>query len=60
MRQRECIQIYKFAISKTISIIAQTMATYTWDEIEEMAKLQGVPVFEVVDKLVEENLNQLN
>jgi hypothetical protein len=36
------------------------MATYTWDEIEEMAKLQGVPVFEVVDKLVLENLNQLN
>ena len=50
-----------FAISKIFySIVSQAMATYTWTEIEEMAKLQGIPVFEVIDNLVLDNSFQLN
>ena len=36
------------------------MATYTWQEIEAMAMEQGIKVYELIDKIVEENINQLN
>lgn len=36
------------------------MATYTWEEIEAMAELKGVPVYTVIDEMILENSNQLN